>query len=205
MWGLTKAAPRIGWLPLLHSSKVSLKAGPRPLTVAFRLKDADDATEVDVAPCNRSDVQSHTAASRWKGLEGKGQQETVTLLQGTDGRHLKGRTGKMSKLERKLKGEGFGRRGREVRARDRASAQKESTGKADQERETGETEERAERQYEKPAWQPHAERLKWRLGQWQPSRVCLEQAPDVKEEETFIPRNQQDFVIRLPITSIFLL
>lgn len=58
MWGLTKAAPKTGWLPLLHSSNVSLNAGPRPLTVAFRLKDADDAVEVDVAPCNRSDMQS---------------------------------------------------------------------------------------------------------------------------------------------------
>jgi len=37
---------------------------------------------------------------------------------------LKGRTGKMSKLERKLKGERFGRTGREVRAGDRATAQK---------------------------------------------------------------------------------
>ena len=59
MQALTKAAPKTGWLPLLHSSNVSLKAGPRPLTVAFRLKDADDAVEVDVAPCNRSDMQPH--------------------------------------------------------------------------------------------------------------------------------------------------
>ncbi len=67
MQGLTKAAPKIGWLPLLHSSNVSLKAGPRPVTVAFRLKDADDAVEVDVAPYNASDMQSHTAARQMEG------------------------------------------------------------------------------------------------------------------------------------------
>lgn len=80
--GLTKAAPKIGWLPLLHSSKVSLKAGPRPLTVAFRLKDADDAVEVEVAPCTRSVMQSHPAARQMgaatrEGLVGKGNGHTA--------------------------------------------------------------------------------------------------------------------------------
>ena len=37
---------------MLHRSRVSLKAGPRPLTLAFRLKQADDAVDVDVAPCS---------------------------------------------------------------------------------------------------------------------------------------------------------
>ena len=49
--GLTRAASRMGWLPLLHNSRVILKAGPRPLTEAFRLKDPDDDAEVEAEPC----------------------------------------------------------------------------------------------------------------------------------------------------------
>ncbi len=109
MQGLTNAAPRIGWLPLLHSSNVSLKAGPRPLTMAFILIDADDAMEVDVAPCNRSVMQSHCCKE--------------------DGRRLKERAAEMRGTERKSKGErweGAERKGREEQARDRANAKKKS-------------------------------------------------------------------------------
>lgn len=35
----------------MHSCRVILKAGPKPLTVAFRLKDAEEADEDELAPC----------------------------------------------------------------------------------------------------------------------------------------------------------